>query len=81
MLGLFQSYGVVVNPNDARALSQDEITRIQISHLSAMRQATYPKWEDLRNAFTPRDEAPLDERFAAFKVRLAEAIAARAKRT
>jgi hypothetical protein len=61
--------------NDARAMSEDEILRWQISQQSGMRQAdVWPYWYSQGLAQYQPPQRPLDERFADFKVRLAAAV-------
>ena len=72
-----ESYGAV---GDARAMTPEEIVKYQMSMNAAIGQATFPDhyWRLLSNYPAP-DPRTLDERFADFKVRLAAAIARRAK--
>jgi hypothetical protein len=67
---------------DRRAMTPEEIVNYQVSISAAIGQATFPDhyWLSTAN-YQPTDPRPLDERFADFKVRLAAAIARRAKKS
>lgn len=80
MFGLFDNlHGIATDAFSARGLSPDEIERYQIANLQASQQAKpSPSYYRLMSNFRQPDLTPLDERFASFKVRLAEALARRA---
>lgn len=74
MLGLFESYGVVTSPQQARALSEQEIVAMQQTRALDMQQAKPSSAYYLLAQNWRPPEKPLDERFADFKVRLAAAL-------
>lgn len=82
-MGIFDLYGLPVNPLDMRALSENEIWKLQCANMAAMQQAAVQPYQAaaMTNWLFARrpDDKPLDERFADFKVRLAAAIAKQAK--
>ena len=78
MIGLFDSYGIVVNPMDAQALTAEQIQKMQVENAIKMQQTQFSPYQAamLQNIWQPSaiPEKPLDERFADFKVRLSAAI-------
>jgi hypothetical protein len=77
LMSIFQPLGVVTDPSQQRAMSQAEIEQMQIAQIRSMIQAQQPfnRHYDVSNFFRePRDQRPLDERFADFKRRLADAV-------
>lgn len=78
-MGIFDMYGIAVSSHDMRALSSEEIQKIQYANMSAMQQAAVQPnlYDALRNIslWPMPQEKPLDERFADFKLRLAAALA------
>ena len=80
MMGLFDSYGVVVNPMAAQALTAEQIQKMQAMDAIRMQQAAFNPYQAAmaQNIWPPPPpEKPLDERFADFKVRLAAAVDSR----
>lgn len=75
---LFRIEGFAASAADMRALTEEEIIDYQISNLARSQQAkpNAGYWMLMSN-YRPQYEKPLDERFADFKVRLAQALAKR----
>jgi hypothetical protein len=80
-MGIFwifgETYPVFGFDGGCRAMSADEIVKMQISQQIALQQAVRPPsyLQGLANYQPP--QRPLDERFADFKLRLAAAVESR----
>lgn len=79
MLGIFESYGIVTDPRQMRALTDLELANRSAQQWQAISPAlhSFEVERGMMNWQSP--QLPLDERYADFKARLAAALVSRGR--